>query len=119
MASKCNNDMPRKETGGEWDDDAGVDMMLWWVCGVTKKDNIRNEHVRGSVKVVSVAEKITENRLKRYMLRRKADAKQNRCIGTEKKPGRHTPGNCEAQVGDIIDRTAWKTEIQNYSGDPT
>ena len=25
--------------------------MLQWMCGVTKKDKIRNEHVRGSVKV--------------------------------------------------------------------
>ena len=34
------------------------------MCGVTQNDNITNEHVRGSVKVVPVAKKIT--RLKWY-----------------------------------------------------
>ena len=33
--------------------------MLRWMCGVTKKDNIRNVHVRGSVKVAPVTKKIT------------------------------------------------------------
>ena len=51
---------------------------------VTKKDQIRNEHVRGSVKVALVTKKITEKRLKWYrnvkrrdeghMLRRMSDA---------------------------------------------
>ena len=40
--------------------------MLRWMCGVTKKDKMRNEHVRESVKVASVAEKISEKRLKWY-----------------------------------------------------
>ena len=34
--------------------------MLLWMCGVKKKDTMRNEHARGSVKVASVAKKITE-----------------------------------------------------------
>ena len=40
--------------------------MLRWMCGVTKKDQMRNEHVRGSVKVSPVTEKITEKRLECY-----------------------------------------------------
>ena len=40
--------------------------MLRWMCGATKKDNIRNEHTRGSVKVAPVTKKITEKRLKWY-----------------------------------------------------
>ena len=37
--------------------------MLRWMCAVTKKDKIRNEHVKGSVKVAPVTRKITEKRL--------------------------------------------------------
>ena len=40
--------------------------MLMWMCGVTKTDTIRNEHVRGSVKVAPATKKITEKRLKWY-----------------------------------------------------
>ena len=40
--------------------------MLRWMCGVTKKDKIRNEHVRGSVKVAPVKTKMTKKRLKWY-----------------------------------------------------
>ena len=51
------------------------------MCGVTTKDKIRNEHVRGSVKVAPVTKKITETRprlVKRrdegHKLRRMLDA---------------------------------------------
>ena len=40
--------------------------MLRWMCGVTKKDKIRNDHVGGSVKVALVTKKITEKRLNWY-----------------------------------------------------
>ncbi len=36
------------------------------MCGVTQKDKIRNEHVKGSVKVASVIKNITEERVKWY-----------------------------------------------------
>ena len=47
--------------------------MLRWMCGVTKKDKIRNEHVRGSVKVSTVKKKITEKRLKWYGVVKRRD----------------------------------------------
>ena len=34
--------------------------MLRWMCGVTKKDKIRNEHIRGTTKVAQASRKITE-----------------------------------------------------------
>ena len=54
--------------------------MLRWMCGVTKKDKIRNDHVRESVKVAPVTKKITEKRLKWYGLIGGGHAKKNvRC----------------------------------------
>ena len=34
--------------------------MLGCVCGVTKRDQIRNEHIRGTLRVVQASTKITE-----------------------------------------------------------
>ena len=47
--------------------------MLRWMCRVTEKDKIRNEHVRGSVKVALVTKKITEKRLTWYAHVKKTD----------------------------------------------
>ena len=40
--------------------------MLRWMCGATRKDKIRNEHIRGTTKVAQASKKITERRLKWY-----------------------------------------------------
>ena len=40
--------------------------MLRWLCGVTRWDKIRNEHIRGTARVVQASKKITEKRLKWY-----------------------------------------------------
>ena len=37
--------------------------MLRWMCGVTRKDKIRNEHIRGTTRVAQASKKITERRL--------------------------------------------------------
>ena len=39
--------------------------MLRWMCRVTRRDKIRNEHIRGTTRVVQESKKITE-RLKWY-----------------------------------------------------
>ena len=38
--------------------------MLRMMCGVTRKDRVRNEKVRGSVGVVCMADKLAEARLR-------------------------------------------------------
>ena len=40
--------------------------MLRWMCGVTRRDKIRNEHNRGTTRVVQASKKITEKRPKWY-----------------------------------------------------
>ena len=34
--------------------------MLRWMCGVTRRDKIRNEHIRGTTRLVQASKKITE-----------------------------------------------------------
>ncbi len=45
--------------------------MLRWMRGVTKKDKIRKEHARESVKVAPVTKKFTDKTMKWYVNRRK------------------------------------------------
>ncbi|GAB0086734.1 hypothetical protein DMENIID0001_009010 [Sergentomyia squamirostris] len=40
--------------------------MLRWSSSVTLKDRIRNEHVRGSMKVEKIDDKLVESRLRWY-----------------------------------------------------
>ena len=40
--------------------------MLRWMCGVTRTDQIQNDHMRGTIRVVHASKTITEHRLKWY-----------------------------------------------------
>ena len=49
--------------------------MLRWMSGVTKVDRIRNERIRGTVKVIEISKKVQERRLQWYghVMRRDED----------------------------------------------
>ena len=46
----------------------GINEMktLRWMCGVTRKDNTRYEHIRGTTRVTQAAKNMTERRLNWY-----------------------------------------------------
>ena len=50
----------------EWRLEVNEMRMLRWMCGVTKKDDTRDEHVRGSVKVTPMTKKMTDKRLRGF-----------------------------------------------------
>ena len=59
--------------------------MLRWMCGVTRRDKIRNEHIKGTTRVVQASKKITEKRLKWYGAHSEKNA---RCGNTREKKKR-------------------------------
>ena len=108
--------------------------MLRWMCGVTRKDKIRNEHIRGTTKVVQASRKITERRLKWYghVMTMEDDHVVKRVM-TKAIPGKRKRGRpktrwkdvCKRDMqtvglreGDAGDRAYWKEMINNHSGDP-
>ena len=107
--------------------------MLRWMCGMTRKDKIRNEHIRGTTKVVQASRKITERRLKWYghVMRMEEDHSEE-CddeSGTGEKEERDTidkvvgyvqegHADCRTRECDEGDRAYWKETINNHSGDP-
>uniref|UniRef100_A0A1B0CS40 Putative rna-directed dna polymerase from mobile element jockey-like diaphorina citri n=1 Tax=Lutzomyia longipalpis TaxID=7200 RepID=A0A1B0CS40_LUTLO len=66
--------------------------MLRWSAGVTLKDRVRNEHVRGSLHVPDIHEKLTESRLRWYghVMRRPEDHLVRRMLHPNEK--RNKPG---------------------------
>ena len=108
--------------------------MLRWMCGVTRKDKIRNEHIRGTTKVAQASRKITERRLKWYghVMKMEEDHVVKRVM-TKAIPGKRKRGRpktrwkdvCKRDMqtvglreGDAGDRAYWKEMINNHSGDP-
>ena len=67
--------------------------MSRWMSGVTKLDRIRNEIIRGTMKVGEIAKKVQESRLKWYghVLRRVAECVGNIVIVIEV-PGKRRRG---------------------------
>ena len=109
--------------------------MLRWMCGVTRKDKIRNEHIRGTTRVAQASKKITERRLIWYghVMRRDGEHILRKVLRTDI-PGKRKRGRpktrwkdaCQRDLkstglraGEETDRAMWRRKIISHTGDPT
>ena len=109
--------------------------MLRWMCGVTRKDKIRNEHIRGTTRVAQASKKITERRLNWYghVMRRDGEHILRKVLRADI-PGKWKRGRPKTRwkdayqldlkstglrSGEETDRAMWRRKITSYTGDPT
>ena len=109
--------------------------MLRWMCGVTRKDKTRNEHIRGTTRVAQASKKITERRLIWYghVMRRDGEHILRKVMRADI-PGKRKRGRpktrwkdaCQRdwqstglRAGEETDRAMWRRKIISHTGDPT
>ena len=109
--------------------------MLRWMCGVTRKDKIRNEHIRGTTRVAQASKKIIERRFIWYghVMRRDGEHKLRKVMRAVI-PGKMKRGRpktrwkdaCQRDLqttglraGEETDRAMWRRKIISHTGDPT
>ena len=93
--------------------------MLRFAMGVTRKDKIRNEYIRGTVKVERVGMKRREGRLRWYedVMRRDQEYIGRRMIKLEL-PGKRKKGRSKRRLLDVVKEEMGKagareTDIEN------
>ena len=79
--------------------------MLRWMCGVTKRDRIKNNLIRGTVKVTEVSKKLQERRLQWFghVMRRGDDFPCKRVMNMEV-PGTRRRGRPRMRWRDSVNR---------------
>ena len=108
--------------------------MLRWMCGVTRRGKIQNEHIRGTTRVVQASKKITEKLLKWYghVRRMKEEHIVRRMLDVDipRKRRRGRPNlrwkdACKrdmTQAGlkehNATNRAEWRKKLISYTGDP-
>ena len=125
--------MPLKKTEERRLDVAEMKMPRW-MLGVTLRDKVRNEHIRGSVKVIEVSRKVQEARLRWFgHIMRREDEEQHvaREVMSMEVVGTRRRGRPKVRWRDCVEndmrekglnrrsvqnRNIWKRLIKN--GDP-
>ncbi|KAI5707701.1 hypothetical protein M8J77_008053 [Diaphorina citri] len=108
--------------------------MLRWMCGVTRKDRIRNERIRGTVKVGPLGQKIQESRLRWFGHVERRDEEyvgkrvESLGIGGKRRRGRPKMRWRDKVEEDLrekgwrkeeaLDRRKWRSRIQDGNADP-
>ena len=106
--------------------------MVRWALGVTRKDTIRNEYVRGTAKIAKLGDKLRNARLRCYChVKRREEGYVGKTMMEVGVPGRRKRGRPRrrwidlaredtervgAKEGDEVDREKWK--ILTRCGDP-
>ena len=106
--------------------------MVRWELGVTRKDKIRNEYVRGTAKIAKLGDKLRNARLRWYgHVKRREEDYVGKTMMEMALPGRRKRGRPRrrwmdlaredmervgAKEGDEVDREKWK--ILSRCGDP-
>ena len=106
--------------------------MVRWALGETTKDKIRNEYVRGTVKIAKLGDKLRNAKLRWYgHLKRREEGYMGKRMMEMAVPGRRKRGRPRrrsmdlarddmkrvgAREGDEVDRVKWK--ILSRCGDP-
>ena len=106
--------------------------MVRWALGVTRKDKIRNEYVRGTAKIAKLGDKLRNARLRWYgHVKRREEGYVGKTMMEMAVPGRRKRGRPRrrwmdlaredmervgAKEGDEVDREKWK--ILSRCGDP-
>ena len=92
--------------------------MLRWMCGVTRKDKIRNEHIRGTTRVAQASKDITERRLNWYghVMRRDGEHIMRKVLKADI-PGKRKRGRPKTRCKDACQRDLKKYWTESGRGD--
>ena len=106
--------------------------MVKWALGVTRKDKIRNEYVRGTAKIAKLGDKLGNARLRWYeYVKRRKDGYVEKRMKKMALPGKRKRGRPKRRLinlarenmervgawkGDEVDGDKWK--ILSRCGDP-
>ena len=87
--------------------------MLRWMCGVTRLDRIKNDYIRGTVKVAEVTKKMQERRLQWYghVMRREEESVCRRVMNMEV-PGKRKRGRPRKRWKDTIKEDMLEKNVQ-------
>ncbi|KAL1465790.1 hypothetical protein WDU94_005331 [Cyamophila willieti] len=92
--------------------------MLRWMCGLTRRDRVRNERIRETVKVGSLGKKVQESRLRWFGHVERRDESYLEGVGRPKKTWKNCVIEDMRAKGvrrvEAQDRDTWRRLTKNF-----